>query len=393
MTISSPVAVIDANGITAPSYAEILDYWQTKYRSIYGQDTYLEPDSKDGQLLAVISAAFNDSNSVAIAIYQSFSPATAQGAALSSNVKINGIARKVASYSSADLVLVGQAGATITNGAAKDANDVKWLLPTTVTIPPSGTITVTATCATIGAVAARAGTINQIATPAFGWQTVTNPADAAAGAPVEKDAVLRQRQTVSTALPSLTVLDGIIGAVANVAGVTRYVAYENDTDATDANDLPRHSISLVIEGGDATAIATAIAVKKTPGSPTYGTTAVVVTDIYGRPITIKFFRPTAAPITATVTLKALAGYTTQTGQQIQQAVSDYINGVQIGGGLSDSVEWGDALTAANSVGGGVTFKLSGLTLSGPRGAGTPDYGLQFNEAASCTPASVTLVVT
>ncbi|KVP84560.1 hypothetical protein WJ95_20590 [Burkholderia ubonensis] len=393
MTISSPVAVIDVNGITAPPYAEILDYWQTKYRSIYGQDTYLEPDSKDGQFLAVISAAFNDCNSMAIAIYQSFSPATAQGAALSSNVKINGIARKVASYSSADLVLVGQAGATITNGAAKDGNGVKWLLPATVTIPPSGTITVTATCATIGAVAARAGTINQIATPAFGWQTVTNPADAAAGAPIESDAALRQRQTVSTALPSLTVLDGIIGAVASVAGVTRYAPYENDTSATDANGIPSHSISLVVEGGDATAIANAIASKKTPGAGTYGTTAIVVTDIYGRPITIRFFRPTAAPITPTVTLKALAGYTTQTGQQIQQAVSDYINGVQIGGGLSGSVEWGDALTAANSVGGGVTFKLSGLTLSGPRGVGAPDYGLQFNEAASCAPASVTLVVT
>ncbi|OJB35349.1 baseplate J/gp47 family protein [Burkholderia ubonensis] len=393
MTLMTLAPTIDANGITAPTYADVFAFLQDKYRAIYGADTYLEPDSQDGQLLGVFAKAISDVNSVAIAIYQSFSPATAQGAALSSNVKINGIARKVASYSSADLVLVGQAGATITNGAAKDASDVKWLLPATVTIPPSGTITVTATCATIGAVAARAGTINQIATPAFGWQTVTNPADAAAGAPVESDAVLRQRQTVSTALPSLTVLDGIIGAVANVAGVTRYVAYENDTNATDANGIPSHSISLVVEGGDATAIANAIASKKTPGAGTYGTTAIVVTDIYGRPITIRFYRPTAAPVTVTVTLKALAGYTTQTGQQIQQAVSDYVNGVQIGGGLSGSVEWGDALTAANSVGGGVTFKLSGLTLSGARGAGTPDYGLQFNEAASCTPANVTLVVT
>ncbi|WP_279613142.1 hypothetical protein [Burkholderia ubonensis] len=41
----------------------------------------------------------------------------------------------------------------------------------------------------------------------------------------------------------------------------------------------------------------------------------------------------------------------------------------------------------------MTFKLSGLTLSGPRGAGAPDIALLFNEAASCTPASVTLVVT
>ncbi|MDN7761140.1 baseplate J/gp47 family protein [Burkholderia cepacia] len=313
--------------------------------------------------------------------------------ALSSNVKINGIARKVASYSSADLVLIGQAGKTITNSAAKDTNGVQWMLPATVTIPPSGTITVTATCATIGDVSARAGTINQIATPALGWQSVTNPADAAEGAPVEKDPVLRQRQTVSTALPSLTVLDGIVGAVANVPGVTRYVAYENDTSATDANGIPSHSISLVVEGGDATAIANAIAAKKTPGAGTFGTTSIVVADIYGRPITISFFRPTGAPIGATVTIRALGGYTTQAGQQIQQAVSDYINGVQIGGGLSGSVEWGDALTAANSVGGGVTFKLSGLTLTGPRGAGTPDVALLFNEAASCTPANVTLVVT
>ncbi|MBR8025241.1 baseplate J/gp47 family protein [Burkholderia cenocepacia] len=392
MTLTTIAPTIDANGITAPTYADVLAYLQDQYRSIYGADTYLEPDSQDGQLLGVFAKAISDVNSVAIAIYRSFSPATAQDDALSSNVKINGIARKAASYSSADLVLIGQAGKTITNGAAKDTNGVMWLLPATVTIPPSGTITVTATCAMIGDVSARAGTINQIATPALGWQSVTNPADAAEGAPVEKDAVLRQRQTVSTALPSLTVLDGIIGAVANVPGVTRYVAYENDTNATDANGIPSHSISLVVEGGDATAIANAIAAKKTPGAGTYGTTAVIVTDIYGRPITIRFFRPVAAPIAATVTIKALTGYTSQTGQQIQQAVSDYINGVQIGGGLSGSVEWGDALTAANSVGGGTTFKLSGLTLTGPRGAGTPDVALLFNEAASCTPADVTLVV-
>ncbi|WP_175878909.1 baseplate J/gp47 family protein [Burkholderia sp. BCC0097] len=393
MTITTLAPTIDANGISAPTYADVLAFLQDQYRSIYGADTYLEPDSQDGQLLGVFARAISDVNSVAIAIYRSFSPATAQGDALSSNVKINGIARKVASYSSADLVLIGQAGKTITNGAAKDANGVQWMLPATVTIPPSGSVTVTATCATIGDISARAGTINQIATPALGWQSVTNPADAAEGAPVESDAVLRQRQTVSTALPSLTVLDGIIGAVANVPGVTRYVAYENDTSATDANGIPSHSISLVVEGGDATAIANAIAAKKTPGAGTFGTTSIVVADIYGRPITINFFRPASAPTAATVTIKALTGYTSQTGQQIQQAVSDYINGVQIGGGLSGSVEWGDALTAANSVGGGVTFKLSGLTLTGPRGAGTPDVALLFNEAASCAPANVTLVVT
>ncbi|MGH8786839.1 MAG: baseplate J/gp47 family protein [Cupriavidus necator] len=393
MAITTTAPTINAAGITAPTYAEILEYLKAQYRSIYGPDVYLEADSQDGQLLAVFASSINDANAVAITIYNSFSPATAQGAALSSNVKINGINRHASSYSTVDLLLVGQAGTTITNGVAKDGNGVKWALPTSVTIPPAGEITVTATCQTIGAMSAPAGSITQIGTPTLGWQTVTNPSDAAAGAPVEPDAALRQRQTVSTALPSLTVLDGIIGAVASLTGVTRWAAYENDTDATDANGIPEHSISLVVEGGDATAIAQAIANKKTPGSGTYGTTSVVVLDVYGRPITIRFYRPSNAAITATANIKALAGYSTQVGDGIKQAISDYVNGVAIGGGLSGSVEWADAITAANSVGGGVTFKLTGLTLSGPGGGGTPDVALAFNQAASCTPADITLNVT
>lgn len=391
-TLTTIAATIDANGITAPTYADIYAWLQQQFQAIYGADVYIDPDSQDGQLLAVFAQAVADCNAVTIGVYNSFSPAKAVGAALSSNVKINGIQREAASYSSADLTLVGQAGTTITNGIAKDANNNQWALPASVTIPPAGEITVTATCTTIGAVAAPAGTITQIGTPTRGWQSVTNAFDAAAGAPVETDAALRARQGVSTALPSQTVMDGIMGAVGNVAGVTRWVGYENDTSAIDANGIPSHSISLVVEGGDATAIANAIAVKKTPGSGTYGTTQIVVTDIYGRPITISFFRPTAAPVAATVSIKALTGYTSAVGQQIQQAVSDYVNGIAIGGGLSGSVEWGDALTAANGVGGGTTFKLAGLTLTGPRGAGAPDVALLFNEAASCAPASVTLVV-
>jgi len=393
MAITTTAPTIDASGITAPTYAEVLEHLQDKYRAIFGPDTYLEEDSQDGQLLAVFAASINDANATTVAVYRSFSPATAQGDALASNVKINGIAKKAASFSTADLLVVGQAGVTINNGIAKDSNNNQWTLPPIVTIPPGGAITVTATCVSLGAVSAAAGTINQIGTPTRGWQTVTNPDAAAVGAPIETDAALRQRQTVSTALPSLTVLDGIIGAVSNIAGVTRRRAYENDTNATDANGIPAHSISLVVEGGDSTAIAQAIAAKKTPGAGTFGATAIVVLDVYGRPITIRFYRPSTAAMTAAVSLKALSGYTSAVGDAIKQAVSDYINAVAIGGGESGAVEWADAITAANSVGGGTAFKLTALALTGPGGAGGPDVTLAFNQVAACTPAAVTLTVT
>ncbi|WP_315809504.1 baseplate J/gp47 family protein [Pseudomonas sp. C9-3] len=390
---SSTAPIIDASGISAPSYADVLDYLQQQYRSIYGADVYLGNDSQDGQFLGVLALAISDANAATIATYNSFSPLTGQGNGLSSNVKINGISRAVATNSQVDLKVVGQAGTVITQGIARDVAGYTWALPATVTIPPAGEITVTAICTEMGDIAAGIGQVNVIATPTRGWQSVTNPSAADTGAPVETDSALRQRQQVSVALPSRTVLEGTTGAVANIVGVTRLATYENDTNATDANGIPAHSISLVVEGGDAAAIAQAIADKKTPGTGTYGTTSQTVTDVYGRPLTIRFYRPTYQALTVALTLKALAGYSSTTGAAVQQAVSDYINSVEIGGGLSKSVEWADAITAANSVPNNTTFKLTGLTLTGPGGAGTPDVTLAFNQAAQCAPASVTITVT
>lgn len=392
--MASPTApTISATGISAPTYAEVLAYLQSKYRSIYGDDIYLESDSQDGQFLGVIALAISDANAATIAAYLSFSPGTAQKAALSSNVKINGISRAVSTNSQADLTIVGQAGTVITQGFAQDQNNNKWVLPATVTIPPSGSIIVTAVCATAGAISAGPDQINKIATMTRGWQSVSNAFPASEGAPVETDSALRQRQKTSTALPSRTVLEGTIGAVAGVAGVTRYVAYDNDTKVTDVNGIPGNSLAMVVEGGDVSAIASAIAGKKGPGGGTYGTTSATVLNVYGMPIPINFFRPTYRAITAAASLKALPGYTSAIGTALQQAVSDYVNLVAIGGGPSGTVEWADALTAANSIPGSNTFKLTALTLSGPGGPGTPDVPLAFNEAASCTPASIVLTVT
>jgi hypothetical protein len=200
------------------------------------------------------------------------------------------------------------------------------------------------------------------------------------------------RQASSTALPSLTVLDGMVGAVEGVPGVTRTAAYENDTNVTDTNGIQAHTVAFVVEGGDAVAIANAIAAKKTPGGGTYGTTTVTVTDVYGIPHPINFFRPTPQAITVAVSMKALSGYSSATGAAVQQAISDYINSVAIGGGSAGAVEWDSCIAAAKNVAGGNTFKITSLTLTGPGGVGTPDVSLAFNQSATATPASVTLTV-
>ncbi len=389
---TTPVCTIDATGIHVPSYDDVLNYLENAYRAIYGQDVYLEPDSQDGQLLAIFALAISDANSMAAAVYNSFSPATAQGAGLSSVVKLNGIQRGVASYSSVDLTLIGQAGTTITNGIATDTNGNQWNLPASVTIPAGGEIIVTATAAQAGAITADVGSVSTIATPTRGWQSVTNASSAAIGSPVETDATLRKRQTTSTMLPNKTVLEGIIGAVANLTGVTRFAAYDNDTDVTDANGIPGHSFALVIEGGDVQTIADTIALKKGEGSGTYGSTSETVVDSYGVSHVIRFSRPILVPISVAITVKALAGYTTSVETSIKDAVASYINATAIGGGTSGVVEWDGAISAAWGVSGSAAFRVTSLTLSRSSGAGAPDVPLSFDEASSCDVEDITITV-
>lgn len=390
-----PVAAIDENGISVPDYETVRQYYVDEFKGIFGQDIEVAPDTQDGQQIAIFAQAVHDLNSLALQVYNAFSPSSARGVGLSSVVKINGIKRLVASNSTVDLLVTGQAGTTITGGIATDDGGNQWLLPATVTIPFDGDITVTATAKDLGAITALPGTVTGIGTPTRGWQSVTNPSAAVPGQPVELDAQLRQRQTISTALPSRTVFEGTMGAVASITGVERLKGYENDTSTTDANGIPAHSISLVVQGGDATAIAQAIADKKTPGTGTYGTTSVTITDEYGVARDIRFFRPTTATIKVNISLTALTGYTTSIETSIKQAVIDFINGLDIGG-TSGAVEWAEVFVPANLAlaGGAKTYKITALTIAKNAGSfGTADLPIAFNEAPSAALTDVTITVT
>ncbi|MCL8000187.1 baseplate J/gp47 family protein [Brucella sp. 21LCYQ03] len=389
----APICTIDETGIHAPDFPTVLNWLKEQYRAIYGQDVYLENDSQDGQLVGIFARAIHDCNSACVSVYNAFSPSTAQGTGLSSVVKINGIARALPSYSSVDLRLIGQAGTTIVNGNASDENNQQWNLPETVVIPPSGEITVTATADALGSIRAQAGSITNIGTPTRGWQSVTNPLAAVEGAPVESDADLRRRQSVSTALPSLTVLDGMIGAVASLNGVTRYKAYENDTSLTNEHGIPSHSVSLVVEGGDAQAIGDAIMAKKTPGTRTFGTTQVSAVDAFGITHLLSFFRPTIVPATITMQVKAFAGYTTTVEAAIKQAVVDYIKALNISDVVSVSRLYAPATLYNDSR--SRTFEILPNTLMIARDGGSPapvDITLAFNEAADCTIDDVQIVI-
>jgi uncharacterized phage protein gp47/JayE len=393
--ISNPIAIIDAAGITVPLYTDVLDYLQQQYRAIYGQDVDLDADTQDGQWVAILAQAINDANLTIEQTYQAYSPTYAQGAGLSAVVKINGIRRLTASTSSVAVTAVGQAGTDISGMQVGDGLNLNtvWQLAGnpydgTVVIPPQGEVTATAVCLTPGAIQADIGTITKILTPVPGWQTVTNNTAAAVGQPIESDAQLRRRQTYSVANPSQSVVEGIQGAIASVPGVSRVLVYENPTATPDANGIPPFSMAAVVEGGDAQAVANAIALRKTPGSPTYGTTQVIVTDSRGLPSQINFFELVEVPITIQINITAFPGFSVIVENAIIAQVIAWVTSLPIGYDC-----YLTKLTAATELAGdpGLTYEVTSvLQASGTDVPSANDVAISYIEAATTNTTLISL---
>lgn len=333
-------------GLSVPAYPDILANLLAAFRSFYGQTVYLGADSSDYQFISAISSKIGDVFLAIQLIYNDRSPATGIGAGLDGIVKLNGLVRLAATYSTALVTITGTPPAVITNGVIRDISGFLWSLPGLVTIPSGGTVNVTAISQQAGNITAQPGDLQFIQNPQAGWISVTNGAAATAGLPFEPDSQLRARQAISVALPSLTLLQGTIAAIAATSGVTRYNVVENYTSATDALGNPPHSITAVVEGGTDLDVATAIYLHKGIGADPNGTTTVTVTDpLSGFTQDISFERPTYVPSFVTMTVHGLTGYTSVALTQIQTAIVNYLNSLTIGADVVFSELYGAALTA------------------------------------------------
>ena len=382
---------IDNTGMHIPTYSEIRDDLIQQMKSIFGEDIYIDEDSKDYQQISIFAKKIFDTNALGLLVYNNRTPNTAIGVGLDNLCALVGITRKPATYSTVQLTITGNAGTTITNGKATDGT-YTWNLPASVTIPDIGTIVVEATCDVSGSITAAANTINIIATPTFGWLSVTNTYVASAGVDVETDAELRGRYANATYQPSKTVLDGLLENIEALEGVTRSKIYENDTNEVDSNGLPAHSITAVVEGGEDKDIATAIYFKKTPGCYTNGTTSVVLTTLSGNKATIRFYRPTDVNVRVKISIKQLPGYNSTYADEIQEAVYNYLANLDIAETVYRSIIWSVAIQTMASIN-SPTFSVLGVQLaSGEQQFADQDIPMTFNQVASISKQNIQVVV-
>ena len=378
---------IDEAGLHISSYNDIRDSLLEEMRAIYGNDIYLDNDSQDYQMICAFALMAYDVQQALLLAYNNISPATATGTGLDRVVALNGIRRAAASYSTCLIKLTGTAGTIVSNGIVQDSRGIQWRLPKSVTISNDGTATALATCTTIGRITAATGDINTIVTPTRGWTSVINGVPAIAGVNQETDSALRAKQRISTANPSNTVFEGTIGAIANVDGVVRYAAYENDTD-TERDGLPPHSITLVVDGGTNEDVAQAIYLHKTPGCYTNGDIEVNVSGSL-TDIPIRFYRPHYVEVVVTVSIKTLTGYTDATASQIKANIYDYINSLAIGETLYTPNLNAPILSALD---GQPSFYVTGLTASKKDGEPAEVIAIAQIEAAQIAVEDITIEV-
>ncbi len=166
----------------------------------------------------------------------------------------------------------------------------------------------------------------------------------------ETDAGVRTRIRNALAGRGTNSYDALLAAVLNADAVEDAKVYVNETDATDANGIPAHSIAAVVMSGYTSAIAREIFDHKPPGIGTYGSTSRAVTDGDGNEHTIYFTRYSDQMIQIHPFITVLPGGDREAIENaIKPAIIDFVNALRIGETLNVPQLYGIAYSAAPAI--------------------------------------------
>lgn len=297
--------ILDANGLQLESLPEVVAGLTTDLQSIYGSDANVDQNTQDGQLINIFAQSAEDLRELLAMINAGFDPDQAVGIILDQRVAINNIQRLGGTFTivaiditiDRTLSLQGlDANFNNINGTGytvQDDTGNQYILIDSQTDITAGTYTLDFRAQTLGAVTPTINTIMQPVTVVLGVTVINNAsAPLSVGQTQETDAQLRIRRQKSVALASTGYLNGLLGTVLNLAGVSNAVLYENVTNSTDGNGIPAHGIWLVVDGGANTDIGNAIYDKKSYGANMKGSVSVPITTPSGGVFTALFDRPT-----------------------------------------------------------------------------------------------------
>ncbi|MBZ5673718.1 MAG: hypothetical protein LAP61_05670 [Acidobacteriia bacterium] len=306
---------LDASGLTVKTAAEITSDLTTGLKGVYGEDINVDQNSPDGQVVGILTQENVDLRELIANVNAGFDPDQAQGVVLDQRVAINGIQRQGGTYTNQPIDITVNATVNLqgldadfdnpngTGYTVQDGAGNQFILTDSVTLT-AGTTTKNFRAKKIGAVNVPINTITNPVTIIPGVVSVINSSAAiTVGQDQETDSQLRTRRAQSVSKAASGYLNGLLGVVLELPGVTEAALYENDGDTVDSNGIPAHGIWLIVSGGANSDIANAIYNKKSYGANMNGAVSVSILTASGLEFTAKFDRPTATNLYIRFNLK------------------------------------------------------------------------------------------
>lgn len=272
------MAKLTENGIVIERLDRIIETLEQGFKQIYGQNINLAPDTPDGQMIGILAQMKMDIEELAENIYKQLDPNLASGAWLEQRVAYAGLVRRQASYSYLrSVILSGEPNAQLPAGiVCTDPNKVRWVLVQNVRLNEQGSIRADFRSEELGAFSLPENVNLTVETVTLGLETIVTTEAAQIGEDEESDPELRQRFFLSRSQNSHSSIDAMHSAIANLPDVKNVVILENMHDYPDDNNVPAHSLNVIVEGGDNTAIARAIVEHKGAGTGLMGSTEVTL---------------------------------------------------------------------------------------------------------------------
>lgn len=300
--------IINENGLQVKTAPEIRADLEGKFRGIYGADINLEQNSPDGQLVGIFTQMAVDIRELLVQINNGFNPDRADGRILDERVVINNIQRNGGTYTITDVDITVDRTVDL-QGLDADFNELngqgftvqddagnQFILIDSVTLT-AGTTSLSFRARQMGRIETTIGTIINPVTIVIGVTGINNDsAPTTIGQSEETSPQLRVRRQRSVALASTGYLNGLLGDVLSLDGVTDAKIYENRTNSTNGAGLPPHSTWLIVEGGANTDIADQIYGNKSYASNLKGDVEVNIITASGDLFVAKFDRPDAVDL-------------------------------------------------------------------------------------------------
>lgn len=352
-------------GFLIKTLLQIREDMNARLQTTFGASTDVGDQSVLGQITGIYAEALSLVWELAEAVNSSMNPDAATGAALDALCALTGTFREPATYSTAMLTLVGDDGTLVpvatqarTSSTSRVFSTVEdatiaqvdaWAPNTAYAVGdivrnssapervyectdpgtsdssggPTSTSTaitdngvvwrylgdgdgvaeVNSACTESGPVIAVAYDISEIVTAVLGLNAITNRDDAEPGTDQMTDEDLRETRERELAGPGTGTANAILADIERLSDdISAVRVFINNTDDTDADGMPPHSVEVLVQGGEDQDIFDQLLNSVAAGIATHGTETGTAVDTQGNSHTIKFSRPEEVPIYVDITL-------------------------------------------------------------------------------------------